>query len=81
MRGEFFKLRGQTYVQAARASGLGSIRIFMGQILPNALTPLITILPFTSDCRHQFAHSSGFPGLWSTAPYPLLGRAASAGYG
>ncbi len=47
MRGEFFKLKNMTYVKVARALGLGPFRIFFSQILPNALIPLITILPFS----------------------------------
>jgi microcin C transport system permease protein len=47
MRGEFFRLKGVNFVMAARALGFGPARIFLSQILPNALTPMITILPFT----------------------------------
>lgn len=47
MRGEFFKIKGQAYVRSARALGLGHARIFFHHILPNSLTPVITILPFS----------------------------------
>jgi microcin C transport system permease protein len=47
MRGEFFKIKGQAYVRSARAVGLGHARIFLHHILPNSLTPVITILPFS----------------------------------
>jgi len=47
MRGEFFKLKSMTYVTAARAMGFKSGAILFRQILPNALTPVITILPFS----------------------------------
>lgn len=47
MRGEFYKLREQTYVLAARALGASAPRILFRQILPNAMTPVITLLPFT----------------------------------
>lgn len=46
MRGEFYKLREQTFVLAARTVGAGRIRILFQQILPNAMTPVITLLPF-----------------------------------
>ena len=46
MRGEFLRLRKQPFVDAARTMGLGSTRIIGLHILPNALTPLITFLPF-----------------------------------
>jgi microcin C transport system permease protein len=47
MRGEFYKLKSMTYVKAARAVGAGPAGILFGQILPNALTPIITIMPFS----------------------------------
>ncbi|HBS04188.1 MAG TPA: ABC transporter permease [Leptospiraceae bacterium] len=74
MRGEFFKLRGQTYVQAARASGLSSFRIFLGQILPNALTPLITILPFTLIAGISSLTALDFLGFGLPPPTPSWGE-------
>ncbi len=79
MRGEFFKLRGQTYVQAARASGLGSVRIFMGQILPNALTPLITILPFTLIAGISSLTALDFLGFGLPPPTPSWGELLQQG--
>ncbi len=46
MRGEFFKTKNNTYVTAARALGAGHRRIIFRQILPNAIGPAITLLPF-----------------------------------
>ena len=46
MRAEFLRLRGQTFVEAAKVQGLSTVRILFGHILPNALTPLITLFPF-----------------------------------
>lgn len=46
MRGEFYKLKNMTYVKAARAIGMPAPAILMRQILPNALTPVITLMPF-----------------------------------
>jgi len=47
VRGEFYKLREQPYVLAARSMGAGNLRILFLQILPNAMTPVITLLPFS----------------------------------
>lgn len=47
MRAEFLRLRSQTFVEAARCQGLSSTRIIFGHILPNALTPMITLFPFS----------------------------------
>ncbi len=46
MRAEFLRLRVRTFVEAAKCQGFSSRRIIFGHILPNALTPLITLFPF-----------------------------------
>ena len=46
MRAEFFRLRSRTFVEAAKCQGFSARRIIFGHILPNALTPLITLFPF-----------------------------------
>lgn len=46
IRAEFFRLKNLGFVQASRASGAGHLRILLRQILPNAMTPVITLLPF-----------------------------------
>lgn len=47
MRGEFYRLKNQTFVQATRALGAGHIRVLFRHILPNAFNPVVTIFPFT----------------------------------
>lgn len=46
MRAEFLRLRSRTFVEAAICQGFSTARIIFGHILPNALTPLITLFPF-----------------------------------
>ena len=46
MRSEFLRLRNRTFVEAARVQGVPTSRIIFVHILPNALTPLITLFPF-----------------------------------
>jgi peptide/nickel transport system permease protein len=41
VRGEFLTLRSREFVQAAEVLGQGSGRIIFGEILPNALSPVI----------------------------------------
>ncbi|HEX4027973.1 MAG TPA: ABC transporter permease [Rhizomicrobium sp.] len=43
VRGEFLSLREREFVQAARVLGLSDASIIFGQILPNALTPIVVI--------------------------------------
>ncbi len=46
MRGEFYRLRNRPFVDAARCQGLSNVRIIFRHILPNALTPIVTLFPF-----------------------------------
>ena len=46
VRAEFLKLRVRPFIDAARTQGLGHFRLMMRHILPNALTPVITLVPF-----------------------------------
>ena len=41
IRNEFFTLREETYVQVCEAFGMSKARIMFGQILPNAISPII----------------------------------------
>ncbi|MBX3020778.1 MAG: ABC transporter permease subunit [Bdellovibrionales bacterium] len=45
MRAEFLKLRKREFVEAAKAQGVGTMRILFRHILPNGLSPLITFSP------------------------------------
>ena len=45
MRAEFLRLRSHMFVEAAKTQGLSASRIIFSHILPNALTPLITLFP------------------------------------
>ncbi|GAB3120375.1 ABC transporter permease [Novispirillum itersonii] len=40
-RAEFLSLRNREFVEAGRLSGLGDLRLIFGEILPNALPPVI----------------------------------------
>lgn len=46
LRGEFFKQRNLPYVEACKALGFDNRRIMFIHILPNAIPPLLTLLPF-----------------------------------
>ena len=46
MRAEFLRLRVRTFVEAAKCQGFSAARIIFSHILPNAMTPLITLFPF-----------------------------------
>lgn len=46
VRAEFLRLRSRPFVEAAKCQGFSSARIIFREILPNALTPLVTLFPF-----------------------------------
>jgi peptide/nickel transport system permease protein len=46
IRGEFFKQRSLPYVEACKAIGFHDPLIIFSHILPNAIPPLLTLLPF-----------------------------------
>lgn len=79
MRGEFYRLKGMNYVKAARAAGFGPARIFFKQILPNALTPVITILPFTVVSGISALTALDFLGFGLQPPTPSWGEMLTQG--
>lgn len=46
IRAEFLKQRNLSYVEACQSLGFDNGRIIFGHILPNAIPPLLTLLPF-----------------------------------
>jgi microcin C transport system permease protein len=79
MRGEFLKLKNQTYVKAAKALGFGPFRVFFSQILPNALTPVITLMPFTVVTGISALTALDFLGFGLMPPTPSWGEILKQG--
>ncbi len=79
MRGEFLKLKNMTYVKAAKALGIGPVSIFFRQILPNALTPVITIMPFSLIGGISALTALDFLGFGLPPPAPSWGELLSQG--
>jgi microcin C transport system permease protein len=79
MRGEFLKLKNMTYVKAAKALGAGPVRILFQQILPNALTPVITIMPFSLIAGITALTALDFLGFGLPPPTPSWGELLSQG--
>ncbi|TGK11818.1 ABC transporter permease subunit [Leptospira fletcheri] len=79
MRGEFYKLKTQTYVDAARALGASSWKIMWNHILPNAITPLLTFLPFTLIGAVGILSALDFLGYGIPAPNPSWGEMIGQG--
>jgi microcin C transport system permease protein len=79
MRGEFYRLKGQTYTQAAQALGAGHFRILYRHILPNALVPVITLFPFTLIGGISSLTALDFLGFGLPPPTPSWGEMLQQG--
>ena len=79
MRAEFLRLRKREFVEAARALGATQARIIFRHILPNSLTPWITMTPFMVAGAVTGLSSLDYLGFGLPAPTPswgeLLGQA------
>lgn len=62
-RAEFMSLRDREFVQACRAMGMGNLRIMFGEILPNALPPVIVLSSLVIAGAVLFESAVSFLGL------------------
>jgi microcin C transport system permease protein len=81
MRSEFLKLREAQFVEAARALGIKDWKIMFRHILPNALTPIITFLPFDLIGAITSLSALDFLGFGLPAPTPSWGELMRQGMG
>ena len=79
IRGEFYRLKTQTFVQAARALGASHTRILFRHILPNALNPIVTIFPFSLIGGISSLTSLDFLGFGLPPPTPSWGEMLQQG--
>ncbi len=79
MRAEFLKGKKQVYVQAAQSLGFSRQRIFLHHILPNSLSPLITILPFGLISGITILTALDFLGFGLQPPTPSWGELLKQG--
>lgn len=79
VRAEFLRARSMVYVKAARAMGVPDGRIIRTHILPNAMTPVITFLPFRISGAILALTSLDFLGLGVPPNTPSLGELLSQG--
>jgi microcin C transport system permease protein len=79
VRAEFLKNRTLDYVRAARALGQSNRKIMMRHILPNSLTPVVTLVPFELASAIGALTSLDFLGLGVPPDTPSLGELLSQG--
>lgn len=76
-RAEFLRLRGRPFIDAARTQGLGHAAIAFRHILPNAVSPLVTILPFSLIGAISSLSALDFLGFGLPPLTPSLGELLS----
>lgn len=73
-RGEFLREKAKVYVEAARAIGQRDTAIMFRQILPNALTPVVSFAPFSIVGNISSLVALDFLGFGLPAPTPSWGE-------
>lgn len=81
VRGQFFSIREQEYIEATRAFGFGSMRVIFRHMLPNAAGPIIVIATAGFATAIIFEASLSFIGLGVQPPTPSWGSMIRDGYG
>ncbi len=74
IRAEFLKLRKLEFVEAAKAQGSSRARVIFKHILPNSLTPWITLSPFLISGNISSLAALDFLGFGIKAPTPSWGE-------
>jgi ABC-type dipeptide/oligopeptide/nickel transport system permease subunit len=81
VRGQFFSIREQDYIEATRAFGFGSTRVVLRHMLPNAVGPII-VLGTAGFATAIIAEASlSFIGLGVQPPMPSWGQMIREGVG
>ncbi len=79
VRGQVLSLRGQAFIEAARAAGAGPMRILLRHLLPNLIGPIIvyaTLVVPQAILQESFL---SYLGIGVQQPTPSLGRLAADG--
>ena len=79
VRAEFLKNRTLDYVRAAKALGQSDAKIMRRHILPNSLTPVVTLVPFEMAGAIGALTSLDFLGLGVPPDTPSLGELLNQG--
>jgi peptide/nickel transport system permease protein len=77
VRSNTLVLRELPFVEAAKAAGMGEMRIAVKHVLPNTLAPLIVLATAQLGSAILVEASLSFLGLGIPEPYPSWGRMLS----
>lgn len=81
VRGQYLSLREKEFVEAARASGAGDLRIMFRQILPNTMGPIIVNATLIVALAILLESTLSFLGFGIQPPTPALGKLIDDGKG
>ncbi len=73
VRGEVLSLREREYIQAARAIGVGDLRLVVRHILPNVLGPALVMASYYVALAIIVEAGLSFIGMGAQPPLPSLG--------
>ena len=79
IRGQVMAMREKEFVEAARAQGMGSLRIMFSEILPNIVTTLIVFFPLLIANAILLEAALSFLGAGVRAPNPSWGTMINDG--
>ncbi len=79
VRGEVLRLRGQPYLEAAKALGCPDGRIILRHVLPNIAGALVTLATFETSAMIFYEAGLGFLGLSVPPEVPSWGNMLSLG--
>lgn len=79
LRGQVLGLREREFVEAARAQGMGSLRILVSEILPNVASTLIVFVPLIVANAILLEAALSFLGAGVRAPNPSWGTMIADG--
>lgn len=78
MRSSVLSIKGQEFIEAARAMGASNLRIILVYILPNCAAPLIVQTTLSVASAILYTATLSFLGLGIQPPYPEWGGMLSA---
>ncbi len=79
IRGQVLSLKGQPFIEAARAAGVGPRRILVHHLLPNLIGPIVVYTTLTVPSAILQESFLSFLGIGVQAPLPSWGNLASEG--
>ena len=79
LRGVFLSLREKEFVEAAKASGAGDLRIIVRHILPNCIGPIVVTMTLLVAGAILLEAALSFLGFGIQPPNPALGSLISEG--